>query len=98
MNYVIFMDDAVHINCVISMEYSRKTPQKPIKSYKAQLKIKELKHNINNKLSLSLPCILFQMTPMLSEHNWIQLEQQYFGMPNTAYNFRTNNPEKPASG
>ena len=49
MNYVIFMDDAVHINCVISMEYSRKTPQKPIKSYKAQLKIKELKHNINNK-------------------------------------------------
>ena len=46
----------------------------------------------------ALFCILFQVTPMLREHNWIQLEQQYFGMPNTAYNFRTNNPEKPASG
>lgn len=31
---------------------------------------------------------------MLEEHDWIQLERHLFSQPNTAYDFKTNNPRE----
>ena len=31
---------------------------------------------------------------MLKEHDWITLERQLFGQPNTAYDFKANNPRE----
>lgn len=31
---------------------------------------------------------------MLEEHDWILSERQFFGQPNTAYDFKTNNPRE----
>lgn len=31
---------------------------------------------------------------MLEEHDWIQSERQFFGQPNTSYDFKTNNPRE----
>lgn len=37
---------------------------------------------------------LFQVTRMLEEHDWIHSERQFFGQPNTSYDFKTNNPRE----
>ena len=31
---------------------------------------------------------------MLGEHDWIRSERQFFGQPNTSYDFKTNNPKE----
>lgn len=31
---------------------------------------------------------------MLQEHDWIHSERQFFGQPNTPYDFKTNNPRE----
>lgn len=31
---------------------------------------------------------------MLEEHDWIHSERQFFGQPNTSYDFKTNNPRE----
>lgn len=31
---------------------------------------------------------------MLLEHDWIHSERQFFGQPNTPYDFKTNNPRE----
>lgn len=31
---------------------------------------------------------------MLEEHDWIHSERQFFGQPNTPYDFKTNNPRE----
>lgn len=31
---------------------------------------------------------------MLQEHDWIHAERQFFGQPNTPYDFKTNNPRE----
>lgn len=38
--------------------------------------------------------VLFQVARMLQEHDWIHLERQFFGQPNTPYDFKTNNPRE----
>uniref|UniRef100_A0A7M4FCE5 Structural maintenance of chromosomes protein 2 n=1 Tax=Crocodylus porosus TaxID=8502 RepID=A0A7M4FCE5_CROPO len=35
-----------------------------------------------------------QVTKMLKEHEWIASEKQLFGQPNTAYDFKNNNPKE----
>lgn len=37
---------------------------------------------------------VFQVTRMLEEHDWIHSERQFFGQPNTSYDFKTNNPRE----
>lgn len=59
----------------------------------AQLKIKELEHNISKHRKDSQDAA-DKVTRMLREHDWIQLERQYFGQPNTAYDFKANNPRE----
>uniref|UniRef100_A0A3B3XMG0 Structural maintenance of chromosomes protein n=1 Tax=Poecilia mexicana TaxID=48701 RepID=A0A3B3XMG0_9TELE len=63
------------------------------KNNEAQLKIKELEHNINKHHKESQDAA-DKVSRMLEEHDWIHSERQYFGQPNTSYNFKTNNPRE----
>lgn len=38
--------------------------------------------------------VFFQVSRMLQEHDWIHSERQFFGQPNTSYDFKTNNPRE----
>uniref|UniRef100_A0A8C4FGJ8 Structural maintenance of chromosomes protein n=1 Tax=Dicentrarchus labrax TaxID=13489 RepID=A0A8C4FGJ8_DICLA len=55
-----------------------------------QLKIKELEHNISKHRKDSQEAV----SRMLEEHDWIHSERQFFGQPNTSYDFKTNNPRE----
>uniref|UniRef100_A0A8C5FYJ2 Structural maintenance of chromosomes protein 2 n=1 Tax=Gouania willdenowi TaxID=441366 RepID=A0A8C5FYJ2_GOUWI len=55
-----------------------------------QLKIKEMEHNISKHCKDSQEAV----TRMLEEHDWIRSERQFFGQPNTSYDFKTNNPRE----
>uniref|UniRef100_A0A672S6L5 Structural maintenance of chromosomes protein n=1 Tax=Sinocyclocheilus grahami TaxID=75366 RepID=A0A672S6L5_SINGR len=57
----------------------------------AQLKIKELEHNISKHKKDSADATVARM---LAENEWISSEKHLFGQPNTAYDFKTNNPKE----
>ncbi|XP_077576022.1 structural maintenance of chromosomes protein 2 [Stigmatopora nigra] len=59
----------------------------------AQLKIKELGHNISKHLKDSQDAAN-EVTRMLQEHEWIQSERKNFGQPNSSYDFKINNPHE----
>ncbi|RXM32345.1 Structural maintenance of chromosomes protein 2 [Acipenser ruthenus] len=59
----------------------------------AQLKIKELEHNINKHKKDSADATA-RVAKMLDEYEWIATEKHLFGQPNTAYDFKTNNPKE----
>ncbi|XP_037106989.1 structural maintenance of chromosomes protein 2 [Syngnathus acus] len=59
----------------------------------AQLKVKELEHNINKHLKESQDAAA-AVARMLEEHDWIQSERQHFGRPNSSFDFKTNNPRE----
>uniref|UniRef100_A0A665T7F8 SMC hinge domain-containing protein n=1 Tax=Echeneis naucrates TaxID=173247 RepID=A0A665T7F8_ECHNA len=58
-----------------------------------QLKIKELEHNINKHRKDSQDAA-DKVSRMLEEHDWIHSERQYFGQPNTSFDFKSNNPRE----
>uniref|UniRef100_A0A3Q3GW16 Structural maintenance of chromosomes protein n=1 Tax=Labrus bergylta TaxID=56723 RepID=A0A3Q3GW16_9LABR len=58
-----------------------------------QLKIKELEHNISKHRKDSQDAA-DKVSRMLEEHDWIPSERQFFGQPNTSYDFKTNNPRE----
>ncbi|KAL3066972.1 hypothetical protein OYC64_016840 [Pagothenia borchgrevinki] len=58
-----------------------------------QLKIKEQEHNISKHRKDSQEAA-DKVTRMLGEHDWIRSERQFFGQPNTSYDFKTNNPKE----
>ncbi|KAG7238364.1 hypothetical protein INR49_030961 [Caranx melampygus] len=62
-------------------------------SNKAQLKIKELEHNISKHRKESQDAA-DKVSRMLEEHDWIHSERKFFGEPNTAYDFKSNNPRE----
>lgn len=50
-------------------------------------------------LHLQMPYCLFlyvywQVAKMLTDYEWISSEKHLFGQPNTAYDFKTNNPKE----
>ncbi|KAI5628196.1 structural maintenance of chromosomes protein 2, partial [Silurus asotus] len=59
----------------------------------AQLKIKELEHNISKHKKDSADAAA-RVTRMLAENDWISSERNLFGQPNTAYDFKENNPKE----
>ncbi|MGH0136943.1 UNVERIFIED_CONTAM: hypothetical protein FKN15_006876 [Acipenser sinensis] len=59
----------------------------------AQLKIKELEHNINKHKKDSADAAA-RVAKMLNEYEWITTEKHLFGQPNTAYDFKNNNPKE----
>ncbi|XP_010017174.1 PREDICTED: structural maintenance of chromosomes protein 2 [Nestor notabilis] len=58
-----------------------------------QLNIKELEHNIRKRQHEAADAAA-TMTRMLKEHEWIASEKQLFGQPNTAYDFKANDPKE----
>ncbi|KAI4883401.1 hypothetical protein NFI96_032452 [Prochilodus magdalenae] len=59
----------------------------------AQLKIKELEHNISKHKKDSADAAA-RVTRMLAENDWISSERHFFGQPNSAYDFKTNSPKE----
>ncbi|XP_048852604.1 structural maintenance of chromosomes protein 2 [Brienomyrus brachyistius] len=59
----------------------------------AQLRIKELEHNINKHKKDSADAAA-RVARMLAENDWIESERHIFGQPNTAYDFKANNPKE----
>nr|XP_057941662.1 structural maintenance of chromosomes protein 2 [Doryrhamphus excisus] len=58
-----------------------------------QLKIKELEHNVSKHHKDSQNAS-DEVARMLEEHDWIQSERQFFGQPNSSYDFKINNPRE----
>ncbi|TSO98553.1 Structural maintenance of chromosomes protein 2 [Bagarius yarrelli] len=58
-----------------------------------QLKIKELEHNISKHKKDSADAAA-RVTRMLAENDWISSERHLFGQPNSAYDFKENNPKE----
>ncbi|KAM9449577.1 structural maintenance of chromosomes protein 2 [Clarias gariepinus] len=59
----------------------------------AQLKIKELEHNISKHKKDSADAAA-RVTRMLAENDWISSERHLFGQANSAYDFKVNNPKE----
>uniref|UniRef100_H2ZTG1 Structural maintenance of chromosomes 2 n=2 Tax=Latimeria chalumnae TaxID=7897 RepID=H2ZTG1_LATCH len=62
-------------------------------SKELQLKIKELEHSISKHKRESADAAA-KVSKMLKEYEWIEAEKRLFGQPNTAYDFKTNNPKE----
>ncbi|NXO57529.1 SMC2 protein, partial [Aramus guarauna] len=60
-----------------------------------QLKVKELEHNISKHQQETADAAA-KVNKMLKEYKWIASEKALFGQPNTAYDFKTNNPKEAA--
>ncbi|XP_025896559.1 structural maintenance of chromosomes protein 2 isoform X1 [Nothoprocta perdicaria] len=58
-----------------------------------QLKVKELEHNISKHEQEAAEAAA-KVAKMLKEYEWIASEKPLFGQPNTAYDFKTNNPKE----
>ncbi|XP_015276906.1 PREDICTED: structural maintenance of chromosomes protein 2 [Gekko japonicus] len=58
-----------------------------------QLKIKELEHNISKHKQEASDASV-KVAKMLKDYEWIAAEKHLFGQPNTAYDFKTNNPKE----
>ncbi|XP_066470739.1 structural maintenance of chromosomes protein 2 [Tiliqua scincoides] len=58
-----------------------------------QLKIKELEHNIS-KHKREASDASAKVAKMQQDYEWITSEKHLFGQPNTAYDFKTNNPKE----
>ncbi|KAM6109743.1 structural maintenance of chromosomes protein 2 [Phoenicopterus ruber ruber] len=58
-----------------------------------QLKVKALEHNISKHQQEAADAAA-KVTKMLKEYEWIASEKPLFGQPNTAYDFKTNNPKE----
>uniref|UniRef100_A0A667X7N2 Structural maintenance of chromosomes protein 2 n=1 Tax=Myripristis murdjan TaxID=586833 RepID=A0A667X7N2_9TELE len=56
--------------------------------------VSQNKHLINISVTFFLLSFFFQVSRMLEEHDWIQLERHLFGQPNTAYDFKANSPRE----
>lgn len=59
----------------------------------SQLKIKELDHNIS-KHKREAEDAAAKVSKMLKDNDWINAEKHLFGQPNSAYDFKTNNPKE----
>ncbi|TNN83531.1 Structural maintenance of chromosomes protein 2 [Liparis tanakae] len=81
--------------CVVSQNKGKSTEANTIREQNNEvlLKIKELEHNISKHRKDSQDAA-DKVSRMLEEHDWIRSERQFFGQPNTSYDFKTNNPRE----
>ncbi|NXI35787.1 SMC2 protein, partial [Galbula dea] len=61
----------------------------------SQLQVKVLEHNMK-KHHQNTADAAAKITKMLKEYEWIASDKPLFGQPNTAYDFKTNDPEEAA--
>ncbi|KAF3852186.1 hypothetical protein F7725_005541 [Dissostichus mawsoni] len=81
--------------CTVSQNKGKSSEANKIREQnnEVQLKIKEQEHNISKHRKDSQEAA-DKVTRMLEEHDWIRSERQFFGKPNTSYDFKTNNPKE----
>ncbi|NXJ85801.1 SMC2 protein, partial [Trogon melanurus] len=58
-----------------------------------QLQVKELEHKISKHQQETADAAA-EVTKMLKEHEWIASDKPLFGQPNTAYDFKANDPKE----
>ncbi|NWI86863.1 SMC2 protein, partial [Pitta sordida] len=63
------------------------------KKNELQFKIKELEHNIIKSQQEAADAAT-KVTKMLEQYEWIASERPLFGQPNTAYDFKNNDPKE----
>ncbi|KAM6289424.1 structural maintenance of chromosomes protein 2 [Aegotheles albertisi] len=83
---------------ILSQDKAIKAKHAEIVKYKEQtnefqLKIKELEHDISKHQQEGADAAA-KVSKMLKEYEWIATEKQLFGQPNTAYDFKTQNPKE----
>ncbi|XP_023608995.1 structural maintenance of chromosomes protein 2 [Myotis lucifugus] len=77
---------------VIKAKYAEVAKHKE-QNNESQLKIKELDHNIS-KHKREAEDAAAKVSKMLKDYDWINAEKHLFGLPNSAYDFKTNNPKE----
>ncbi|XP_029859166.1 structural maintenance of chromosomes protein 2 isoform X2 [Aquila chrysaetos chrysaetos] len=83
---LVLQDKAIKAKSAELIEYREQ-------NNKLQLKVKTLEHNIS-KHQQEAAAAAAKVTKMLNEYEWIASEKALFGQPNTAYDFKINNPEE----
>uniref|UniRef100_A0A670ZH35 Structural maintenance of chromosomes protein n=1 Tax=Pseudonaja textilis TaxID=8673 RepID=A0A670ZH35_PSETE len=83
---VLAQDKAIKSKCAEAVKYKEQNNE-------SQLKIKELEHNISKHKREALD-VSAKVAKMLTNYEWISSERHLFGQPNTAYDFKTNNPKE----
>ncbi|XP_068942665.1 structural maintenance of chromosomes protein 2 isoform X2 [Petaurus breviceps papuanus] len=77
---------------VIKAKYAEVVKHKE-QNNNSQLKIKELDHNIS-KLKQEAEDAASKVSKMMKNYEWIKSEKHLFGQPDSAYDFKTNNPKE----
>ncbi|XP_069736366.1 structural maintenance of chromosomes protein 2 [Phaenicophaeus curvirostris] len=82
---------------IISQDKVIKAKSSELEKYREQtneiqLKVKALAHDINRRQQEAAAAAA-KVTRMLKEYEWIASEKSLFGQPNTAYDFKENDPE-----
>ncbi|KAK1334273.1 hypothetical protein QTO34_005276 [Cnephaeus nilssonii] len=82
---------------VIKAKYAEVAKHKE-QNNESQLKIKELDHNISKHKreaeDAAAKAFFLRVSKMLKDYDWISAEKHLFGLPNSAYDFKTNNPKE----
>ncbi|XP_072466568.1 structural maintenance of chromosomes protein 2 isoform X1 [Notamacropus eugenii] len=77
---------------VIKAKYAEVAKHKE-QNNNSQLKMKELDHNIS-KHKQEAEEAASKVSKMMKNYEWINSEKHLFGQPDTAYDFKTNNPKE----
>nr|XP_056704036.1 structural maintenance of chromosomes protein 2 [Euleptes europaea] len=83
---VMAQDKAIRAKSAEAIKYKEQNNE-------LHLKIKELEHNIS-KHKREASDASAKVAKMLKDYEWIAAEKHLFGQPNTAYDFKTNNPKE----
>ena len=59
----------------------------------SELEIKQLKHKLS-KVEVEARDAERKVASLLNEHEWIAEDRQFFGQPNTGYDFESNDPQE----
>ncbi|XP_053909411.1 structural maintenance of chromosomes protein 2 [Cuculus canorus] len=83
---------------IISQDKTIKAKSSEVAKYREQsnelqLKVKALGHDISKRQQEAADAAA-KVTRMLKEYEWIASEKSLFGQPNTAYDFKNNNPKE----
>ncbi|NXK41687.1 SMC2 protein, partial [Piprites chloris] len=83
---IMLHDNAIKVKSTEMLKYREQNNE-------LHFKIKELEHNII-KCQEEAAAAAAKITNMLTEHKWIASERPFFGQPNTAYDFKNNDPRE----
>ncbi|NWY62967.1 SMC2 protein, partial [Chionis minor] len=83
---IMLQDEAIKAKSAETVKYRGQNNE-------LQLKLKKLEHRISKHQQETADAAT-KVTKMLKEYKWIASEKALFGQPNTAYDFKTNDPKE----